>query len=538
MNRLSQDSLYLLNQIYRLSYKDLSLNDLLKYQLKMIVSVSFFSDIEKASIFLTENKESHLALGSHYNLQDNKQFECAIIPLGTCHRDKLVIQNKLNEPDYCDKNTLGIKIECANSCSHYCIPIFSKKSLLGILNFIRNTQSKKSKQEILFLKTLSKTLGHIIEQKLEIKNINNINNRFEETLKIKDKFIALVAHDLKNPLNGIKGYFQLIQYEENISETIKNITEDAVSACEEMQFLIKEILNLCRIKKGKITPRYSYFNIYPVINQIIKNHATDAHRKKINIKNTVPEFFFIYFDKLLFTEILNNLISNSIKFCNESGVIRFFLPDKDRPAIAISDTGVGIEEKRMETIFKYDENSSTLGTMGEKGTGFGLPLVKEIVQAHNADISVSSNQNQGTVFSINYQNITPRILVINENIENLTSIKSAISKLKADYIEASDIQTAEQLLVNKKPHVILLDLLMSNQAGLEVLEFIKSKTEQYDIPVIAIMADNQIETRDIVLHHSLDDFVPNPLDMYDIIHKIEKSLSNAYQEGELFNDWS
>ncbi|MDH5717311.1 MAG: PAS domain-containing sensor histidine kinase [Spirochaetia bacterium] len=245
------------------------------------------------------------------------------------------------------------------------------------------------------------------EKNSEIK-LRKAKKEAEKATQLKDKFVSLVAHDLKNKIHPIMLLFDLIKNTENIKE-IKDFVETGIFSCGEMVHLINDILKLTRIQLGKINPSFSYFNAHSFIEAIIKIFDEQANKKGIQIINKIDRDLEIYADISLFKSAVSNLISNAVKFCRKGDKIKIHTSKGNTKTIVVEDTGIGIDDVNISHLFKFETKYSTKGTAGEEGTGFGLPLVKEIMDAHNGSIEVKSKPGKGTVFYLNFNQKMPVI---------------------------------------------------------------------------------------------------------------------------------
>lgn len=254
----------------------------------------------------------------------------------------------------------------------------------------------------------------IYERKLAEKKLENAKKKAEEATLLKDKFVALVSHDLKNPLNQIMGYLQLAQMTNDPPEEIADIFKEILLICADMNNLINDILSLDRIKDGKLEPQYVAINIEGMIASVLNVYEGKAREKGIKLINNVSLNTFINADKKLLTQVINNLVSNAIKFCRKGDSITISISLKEPTTIIVADTGVGISPNIINDIFHYEKKTSTPGTLGEPGTGFGLPLAYHIINAHRGKLQVKSNLGEGTTFYIKLPNVKNQRLTIKD----------------------------------------------------------------------------------------------------------------------------
>lgn len=293
-----------------------------------------------------------------------------------------------------DANTVNhalIEKALAMRCSSYLSQV--KAKLLTDTIF----EIDNSKKQLFAINT---RLEDEINERKEIEQkLIKARDEAEQATCLKDKFVALVSHDLKNPLNVVMSYLQLLQAQEKLSEKADGMINNALSSCDNMLSLINEILDLRRIKDGKIAPVCDYFNINNVVSEVIAHYQLMANDKGVVLNNEIPENAQIFADQKLLYEVFSNLISNAIKFCHKGGEVRIYQM-QDPFVLAVSDTGIGMSPDHLKDLFYYEKKTSQYGTAGERGSGFGLPLSKDIIRAHQGDLQVESQPGKGTTFII------------------------------------------------------------------------------------------------------------------------------------------
>ena len=217
----------------------------------------------------------------------------------------------------------------------------------------------------------------------------------------KDRFITILAHDLKNPFSTLIGFSGLLaknirKYNmDKIENQVKIIDENAKRTYN----LLEDILLWVRVQSGKL-PFEPQKIIFPVVcNEVIESLKSIAINKNITINHFTAQEINVLADANMFKTILRNLVSNAIKFTNNNGRIDIYAEkDNSNITISVSDTGIGIEPENLNKLFDISQMLTTAGTIGEKGTGFGLLLCKEFVEKHDGKIWVESELGKGSEF--------------------------------------------------------------------------------------------------------------------------------------------
>jgi signal transduction histidine kinase len=226
--------------------------------------------------------------------------------------------------------------------------------------------------------------------------------KLQEMNATKDKFTSIIAHDLKSPFNSILGFSNLlIKYSENGDyEKVKEFSEHIREVSTHTYKLLENLLEWSRSQTGKIN-----FNPKALDIRIPVKNATDllypnARKKDIQIEVNVPTIAVLVDEHMLHT-ILQNILSNAIKYSNKgSKIVVSGRELKDKLLLSIKDEGVGMDPETVDKLFRIDETVSTFGTEGERGTGLGLILCKEFIERHRGKISVKSEKDNGSEFTI------------------------------------------------------------------------------------------------------------------------------------------
>ena len=236
----------------------------------------------------------------------------------------------------------------------------------------------------------------------DITERKNIEKQLIQLNADKDRFISILAHDLKSPFNSLLGFTDLLRTELRTYpiEKIEEMVELIYTIVERTYELLEDTLLWASIQSKKITFNPSIANVTELMSDVVKIFEPNAKAKRISIKYTSDSGLNIKSDIYMLKAILRNLISNAIKFTQEGGEIELSAFHADSHSlIKVSDDGVGIEPVVLEKLFSFTPNKSTKGTADEIGTGLGLLLCKEFVDKHGGKIWAESIVGKGTTVS-------------------------------------------------------------------------------------------------------------------------------------------
>lgn len=231
--------------------------------------------------------------------------------------------------------------------------------------------------------------------------LNLTNNELNKLNADKDRFISILAHDLRNPFNTLLGFSELLlknlhRYDiQKIETQLKVINKTS----HQTYNLLEQILLWAKSQSGKISIENQKFSFIEVTEKIIYSFDNQAIEKNIVIYCFESEKTILSTDLNIYKAVMRNLISNAIKFTKENGRINIFIEkSKSKNIVTVSDNGIGIEKNLIPKLWDITSNYSTTGTNNEKGTGFGLIICKELIEKLGEQIWVESEIGKGSSF--------------------------------------------------------------------------------------------------------------------------------------------
>ncbi|KPM83537.1 ATP-binding protein [Pseudoalteromonas lipolytica] len=290
---------------------------------------------------------------------------------------------------------------------HYAIsvsPVFSEHNILiGLALIIRDITKEKDAE----IKV--KRLNTELEAKVR-KRTQALAEAKDDAIKhsdIKSAFISNISHELRTPLNGVIGTLNILKREE-LSDKSRNLVEMMDLSASNLNLLINDILDLSKIEAGKLDLNLKTTNLQLLIERLVESSAIRAFDKGLNVYLDTSNLNCenVKTDPLRLTQILNNLISNAIKF-TDKGYIKVIVSSErisegtHNLKVKVQDTGIGIAPSTQGQLFDAFQQASTAISEKFGGTGLGLSICKQLCQLMDGDISVSSTLNQGSVFTFN-----------------------------------------------------------------------------------------------------------------------------------------
>jgi PAS domain S-box-containing protein len=244
----------------------------------------------------------------------------------------------------------------------------------------------------------------ITERKNMENKLRERNQQLEKLNNMTNKIYSVVGHDLKTPLSSILGLSDLLlsdmedlEDEEVLKENLNIIRQSALK----MSDLLGDLLNWARIQTDDLSLNKKQFSISETVHDTIDLLTITAEQKGISLEFDSEESFQVYADKQLIATIIRNFISNALKFSNEGDTIKVSVDrDEEHWQVSVKDEGVGMSEKNVDRLFHNRKHPQKEGTQNEKGSGIGLRLCNELAERHGGQISVESELDKGSTFTL------------------------------------------------------------------------------------------------------------------------------------------
>lgn len=381
------------------------------------------------------------------------------------------------------------------------------------------------KDEI-FPKLLRRAANYAVFRKHQELDLDRAKTEAEHANALKDKFISLVSHDLRGPLGALTGLLEVMLHygKHPLSDEQRNTLEHVVRGGKALQKVVEDLLDISRLKTGKIAPEKEFFDAHWAVETVVQRLTPIAAAKHITIDNAVQSGTRLFADSTLFSQVLQNLLSNAIKFSPEhDGVVHIDCEAEDHARIRVTDNGVGMNEEVQQKLFRLEEKVSTPGTAGEEGTGFGMPFSYDIMRAHGGDLSVFSQIGEGSTFTAALPIVRPKVLLIDDEKVARTLARVHLQGIGVDVVEAENgVDALNQLEEGLQPDLIVCDIIMPEMDGFEVLQRLKENPVYNGLPVIMVTGDDRIDTREKALGMGADDFTTKPVVVHDFIPRVRR----------------
>lgn len=340
-----------------------------------------------------------------------------------------------------------------------------------------------------------KKLGLVCDVSKYIKEIQQLKEKNEqlETLNSsKDRFLQILSHDLRAPFTSILGFSEIILNETKLSEKDKaEYVKFIYDSSNNQLQLVNHLFDWAQIQTGRFKMEIQRLHAQSIVHNCVSYLTENIIRKNIIVNVRIPDSFYINADERLVTKLFMNLISNAIKYSyeNESVEISANIYSENFIEFIIKDKGVGISESNYEKIFDIGKIFTTEGTRGEKGSGLGLMLSKQIVEKHGGNLWFFSAEAKGSEFHFTLPLASTYALIVLEEKEKLNELRHGIlnSYPKLKILEAENSFEALEIISAKSPSLIIIEHNLPLMNGLQFINAVREKYKHTRIPFIVFI---------------------------------------------------
>ena len=396
----------------------------------------------------------------------------------------------------------------------------------------------------------------------------------EEANKAKLQFFTNISHELRTPLTLIADPVNYIIHDDNLNSQQRSMLQIVQRNVLVLTQLVSEILDFRKVQNGKMELRLSDFNLAESMKQWIMLFSASAQKKHIAISMNAPDAVMLRADQDKIERICYNLLSNALKYTSEGGEITLTAKEENgRVMISVADNGCGISSDELPYIFDRFYQAKNAG----RGTGIGLAIVKAFTELHHGEVSATSIEGKGSTFTIHipvrqkgevtnqptekieqlvepssaeevpnqarhideliqpYQTDKPEVLIIDDNIDIRTYLRSVLSE-KYNVSEAADGKVGLELARKIVPDIVLSDIMMPVMDGLAFCQQLKTDKAISHIPVILLTARSLDEQRAEGYEHGADAYLSKPFSLRLLFSRIDNLIQSRKKLSKLFSN--
>lgn len=329
-------------------------------------------------------------------LKEHEEIDLVLTDINMPEMDGLTLLSKLNENNYFLKTVI---VSAYGDMEN-----IRTAMNLGAFDFITKPIDFQD-MEITMMKTIKHIL-HLRESAETLRENDTLKiylNEIQAQKKLKDRFFAIISHDLRGPVSSFQGLSQIISLyiQQAKYDELEKMLGEVDQATDQLSKLLDNLLNWASSELSQIPYNPEMINLSSMINDLRGIFQSTAKTKNITIQSEIDKNITLWADLNSTVTIFRNLIHNALKFTPEGGTITLKATTKNEQVlIDVHDTGVGMSDEKIKKLFVLSDKASTYGTKGEKGIGLGLQLVNEFTKLNKGLLAVSSDEGKGTTFTI------------------------------------------------------------------------------------------------------------------------------------------
>jgi signal transduction histidine kinase/DNA-binding response OmpR family regulator len=402
--------------------------------------------------------------------------------------------------------------------------------------------------------------------------LSEANRQLKELDRLKSEFLNTVSHELRTPLTSIKAFSEiLLDSQGDDPETLKEFLGIINQESDRLTRLINNLLDLSRIEAGRMQWDMEPLELREIAETCANTARALADKKGLTLEVAVPEGLMVVGDRDKLIQVVTNLLSNAVKFTPSGGKVRLAASRRGETVdIKVADTGLGIAPEYHDRVFEKFQQVDTSSTREVKGSGLGLPIVRSIVEAHGGTVSLESEPGKGSTFTVSLPApdvddsyvpepepeprkeeprppvVTPReaaaavigatrpvegsgrtILVVDDEMNIIRVMRHILEAEGYTVLEALSGAEALRRAKADRPDLILLDVLLPDIDGFEVLERLRGEPSSADIPVVILSI---LEAKEESFRLGAQDYCNKPIDRARLLETVQGLLGDPTQE--------
>lgn len=423
-------------------------------------------------------------------------------------------------------------------------PLVSADRVLGTIMLITAGDRRLTEDDVAIAEDLAGRAATAVQNA-------ELYREAQEANRAKDDFLATVSHELRTPMTAVLGWAKLLRLEKDPAVIAEAAIAIERSASAQAQ-LIDDILDVARIRVGKLKMRFDDVNLADVVTNAVQTVRLSAEAKKVRLRVEMDRSVLpVRGDAQRLQQVVWNLLTNAIKFTPEGGRVDVSLEHDGRLArITVRDTGPGIPPDFLPHLFERFRQAETTQGRGHGGLGLGLSIARYIVDAHEGTI-VAQNANDGTgaTFTVELPLQTDNdpvvvregnratddleslsglsVLVVEDDADTAKFFCRALERAGADVRVAMSVDAALAQHARRAIDVIVSDIAMPQKTGYDLIRAIRESKAGAQVPTIAVTASGAAGDRERALSAGFDDYLRKPVTPHSLVRAVRAVLKRT-----------
>jgi len=515
---------------------------------------------DKGGIQLLDNQTGVLTIATQSGFEESfvEFIESATTGDTACGvalltKQRVIVEDITESEIYAGTPSLPAMRE-ANVLAVQSVPLMSSSGkVLGIVSTYFKDAHRPSEQELRLMDLLARQTADYLERKRVegereqlLEREHELRQTAEEANRLKDEFLAIMSHELRNPLNVILGYAELLLRMEEIkrSPNLHRMADAVKRNAVAQSKLIRDLLDLSRLRSGKLELNRETVSPVVSIENAIETVRIDADGKDIEIQVVAPdEALFVQADPVRLEQIIWNLLNNSVKFTPRGGRIEVRLEeDVDEIVLTVADNGQGIPSSFLPHIFEMFRQADSGTSRAQSGMGIGLAVVQQLVELHGGLVTAfSAGEGKGATFTIRLPRSVDtkrrpslltdltigtlqgmEVLVVDDSEDTTEMVRHLLEIGGASVCAATSGSEALSFAREREFDVVLSDISMPEMDGFEFLSRLRKLPGKEDLPAVALTGFGRPEDVQRASDQGFYAHLTKPFDLQTLARLLQK----------------